>query len=306
MIKEIIESEVMQRLARINQNGAAAFVYPRLNTTRLEHSIGVMLLLKRFGASREEQVAGLIHDISHTAFSHVIDFVFDEHGYHEKMQEEVIMDSSLPKIFAKHGFSVSDFIIEKNKFQLLENDVPGLCCDRLDYFLRDWKAFYGKDKTGYLQWIKKENGELYFTNKIEAKKCVQDFIAIDKGLWGCSPVNNIVYRIFADALRIALDNDIITKYEIEKSDDNKILEKLKKSSNLKLAVLIEKLKPGFSAELNEKEFDYHLPAFPRWIDPKVHDGKALRNISEIDRSVKKIIDEHLSSMDKGLYIKIIS
>ena len=35
-------------------------------------------LLKKFGASTEEQIAGLIHDVSHSAFSHCIDYVLDE------------------------------------------------------------------------------------------------------------------------------------------------------------------------------------------------------------------------------------
>ena len=36
-----------------------------------------MLLIKKLGGSVEEQIAGLLHDVSHTAFSHVIDYVFD-------------------------------------------------------------------------------------------------------------------------------------------------------------------------------------------------------------------------------------
>ena len=40
-----------------------------------EHSLGVYLLLRRLGADRREQVAGLLHDISHTAFSHAVDFL---------------------------------------------------------------------------------------------------------------------------------------------------------------------------------------------------------------------------------------
>jgi HD superfamily phosphohydrolase len=34
-----------------------------------------MLLVRRLGASLEEQIAALLHDVSHTAFSHVIDSV---------------------------------------------------------------------------------------------------------------------------------------------------------------------------------------------------------------------------------------
>ena len=46
--------------------------------TRYEHSVGVMLLARRVGGGLREQVAALLHDVSHTAFSHVIDHVFHD------------------------------------------------------------------------------------------------------------------------------------------------------------------------------------------------------------------------------------
>lgn len=38
-----------------------------------------MLLNRQLDASMEEQIVALLHDVSHTAFSHVIDYVFDDH-----------------------------------------------------------------------------------------------------------------------------------------------------------------------------------------------------------------------------------
>jgi HD superfamily phosphohydrolase len=44
-----------------------------------------MLLIWRLGGSLREQLAGLLHDVSHAAFSHLIDHVLDvaEEDYHE-------------------------------------------------------------------------------------------------------------------------------------------------------------------------------------------------------------------------------
>ena len=100
--------------------------------------MGVMLLLHKLGASVEEQVAGLLHDVPHTAFSHVIDFVFrtEKHNFHELHHERVIMGSEIQGILDKHGFDVKR-ILDEHKFPLLEKDLPDLCADRVDYTLRD-------------------------------------------------------------------------------------------------------------------------------------------------------------------------
>ncbi len=86
VLEELIFSDPVQRLKGIHQGGASYLVNQKWNETRLDHSIGVMLLIRKLGGSLEEQIAGLLHDVSHTAFSHVIDFVFEnkEEDYHEK------------------------------------------------------------------------------------------------------------------------------------------------------------------------------------------------------------------------------
>ena len=63
-----------------------------------------MLLIKKMGGSIEEQIAGLLHDVSHTAFSHVVDFVLDhpEENYHELIFNEVVRSSPIPQILEKY------------------------------------------------------------------------------------------------------------------------------------------------------------------------------------------------------------
>jgi HD superfamily phosphohydrolase len=74
---ELLHTKPVQRLKKVHQAGAAYLVNNEWNTTRYEHSIGTMLLVKKLGGTVEEQIASLLHDISHTAFSHVVDFVFN-------------------------------------------------------------------------------------------------------------------------------------------------------------------------------------------------------------------------------------
>src|ERR1700678_3028959 len=69
-ILDLIGCPTFQRLKGVRQAGPSSLAFPFKDVTRFEHSLGVFVLLRRLRASRREQVAGLLHDISHTAFSH--------------------------------------------------------------------------------------------------------------------------------------------------------------------------------------------------------------------------------------------
>ena len=76
-VMPVINSDVMQRLKDIDQSGAARYLGVKLPAfSRYEHSVGVYALLKKAGALKKEQVAGLLHDASHTVFSHVGDYIW--------------------------------------------------------------------------------------------------------------------------------------------------------------------------------------------------------------------------------------
>ena len=75
VIYEIMETKVFKRLENIYQSGGGYLVNKSWNVTRQEHSIGTMILSLKFNGSLEEQIKALLHDISHTAFSHVIDYI---------------------------------------------------------------------------------------------------------------------------------------------------------------------------------------------------------------------------------------
>ena len=145
VITELVESAPMQRLRRINQSGALQYVDPRKYTnTRFSHSLGVHYLLRKFNASMEEQIAGLLHDVGHTAFSHVSDYLFDDgarkQDYNDRMMRTVVMRSEIPAILRSHGFDVEE-ILGKGRFTLMKLPVPDICADVLDYFFRDAVVF---------------------------------------------------------------------------------------------------------------------------------------------------------------------
>ncbi|MDQ1139282.1 HD domain-containing protein [Pedobacter agri] len=134
---ELLETGAVKRLSGIHQSGAIFLVNPDICHSRLEHTIGVTMLIKKMGGSELEQIAGLLHDVSHTAFSHVGDYVFDhvDEDYHEKVFAEVIYRSEIPDVLLKYGYNVNQILY--GTFDILEQPLPLLCADRLDYTLRD-------------------------------------------------------------------------------------------------------------------------------------------------------------------------
>lgn len=147
VVLKLIKSSSLQRLKGINQAGyRPLWVNPNVKTedsqsNRFCHSVGVYLLLKKFHAPFEEQIAGLIHDISHTAFSHCGDYVLKsgsgkEQNHQDCVFYEFVNKSEASIIIKKHGLDL-EYLLEESNFPLKEKKLPDLCADRIDYSLRD-------------------------------------------------------------------------------------------------------------------------------------------------------------------------
>lgn len=123
----LIGCPTFQRLKGVRQAGPSALAFPFKDVTRFEHSLGVFALLRRLRAPRREQVAGLLHDISHTAFSHAVDFVFtsQEQDHHEHLKPLMLERSDLAQALAVLGFSPREFY-DDSIYPLLEQPIPWL------------------------------------------------------------------------------------------------------------------------------------------------------------------------------------
>ena len=143
ILVELLCSPTFQRLTGVWQSGITALFNLGPRVSRFEHSVGAFLLVRKVGASVAEQVAALLHDVSHTALSHVMDWALSKPGedsYHEEHKARYIAMTPLPQILAQHGFADLKPLHE-HLYPLVERPAPHLCADRLDYALRDAVAF---------------------------------------------------------------------------------------------------------------------------------------------------------------------
>lgn len=240
---DLINSKPLQRLKKVHMSGYNLLAGSFKDSTRYEHSIGVLQLLRLFDASLEEQVAGLIHDIAHTAFSHISTYVlrneFEGEEFHEVVKDEFIQKTEIPKIITKHNMNL-EYVIEPTNFSMLENNLPNICADRLDYALRDgliWQYLSKDDVTNILKSLTIHKGSFVFNNKKDALTFSECFYNLNQALYG-SAYSGYFNHKFGALVKYAMEIGILTKDEWF-SDDYNILEKLKASNNEKILKGIE-------------------------------------------------------------------
>ncbi len=213
VLERLINSAPVQRLKGVHQAGAAYLVEETWDVSRFEHSIGVMLLIRKLGGSVEEQIAGLLHDVSHTAFSHVVDTVFDNRAedYHEQIFDSVVRHSEIPDILETYGYCCED-LLDDSRWTLLERPSPELCADRVDYTLRDMYR-YGKitkeEVERFLEELVVVDGSMYVSSVDAGEWFVETYYkeVIDFFL---DPLNIYSYDRLAEVLKLAMGEGILT------------------------------------------------------------------------------------------------
>ena len=277
----LIGGPTFQRLRGIKQAGPSAFAFPFKTVTRFEHSLGVYLLLRRLGADRREQVAGLLHDLSHTAFSHAVDFVFssEEQNHHERLKHEFLERPDVVAALAPLGFAPEDFL-DDAIYPLLERPLPWLCADRLDYFCRDSLACgvaRPEDVGRFLGDLDVIDATIVFNDVAVAREAADLFAVMNRDWWA-SPTEAYLYNEFADALREAFRLGILHQRDLF-DDDARVLTMLQQARN---PTITEKLR-NIQDFKPERVLGYVPRVLPkvRWLDPPVRTGpETFRRLSE--------------------------
>jgi HD superfamily phosphohydrolase len=306
---ELITSGPIQRLKGVNQHGPMAWVQPtRGQISRYDHSVGVMLLLRRYHASLKEQIAGLLHDVSHTAFSHVIDYVWSrdrEQDIHEQLQEQVIRRSTIPEILARHGYDLAD-ILAIEQFPLLEQDKPELCADRIDYGLRDsvvtWKFLTAEQAQAHLQHLQAVNNQWVFDSAAAARAFALDFMHIVRD-GHYEPLNAGAFDVLSRAIRLALDRNLIDADDFMQTDEI-FYKKLRAIDQPDIIQLLDQLE-NLHATYDETE--YSSRRFPkiRYVDPLFLDSGKLIRLSSVDAEYQTKMNAHIDWIRNGLPLRYV-
>ncbi|MES9782518.1 MULTISPECIES: HD domain-containing protein [Bacillus cereus group] len=309
VLEELILSKPMQRLKGIHQAGASYLMNEKWNVTRFEHSLGVMLLVKKLGGSVEEQIAGLLHDVSHTAFSHVIDYVFDneDESYHEEIFSSVVKNSEIPAILVRHGYNYEDILLDDSKWTLLERSAPELCADRVDYTLRDMYT-YGyislEEVHSFLEDVIEVEGKMVLQN-IEIAEWFTETYYKEVIDFFMEPMNIYGNDMLAKTLKVALHKRIIHADDFL-LEDEELISKLQQCNDPEVEALLSKIHPNIKGKEDRNDYDLHQKNKMRLIDPPLlREGKIVQS-SVVSEKIRQMSDIAYEKAVRGMYVKVIS
>ncbi|MBI1291062.1 HD domain-containing protein [bacterium] len=149
-----MDTAEVQRLRRIKQLGMAHMAYQGAEHSRFSHSMGVLHLVRRMLdrlAHNEPvapewklatQLAGLLHDLGHGPFSHVMEKFFREH--HETWTERIILSpaTQVNRVLTAYDPKLPAMVVDAlhgRAEPLWLNSIISsqMDADRFDYLLRD-------------------------------------------------------------------------------------------------------------------------------------------------------------------------
>jgi len=307
VILELIKCSSMQRLKKINQHGYTGPYLPRNKNNRFNHSMGVFCLLRKYKAPIEEQIAGLIHDASHSAFSHCVDYALKEKGAEKQTHQDDVFDSfikktEIPGILKKYEIKLN-YILDDKNFPLKEKNLPDICADRIDYVLRDAYHFevISKNKINYfLKNLETRNGKWFFKNYQSAKRFAKLYFEMNRKYYSGLPTA-LMFRTVGDYLKYALDKKYISKKDLY-GTDKEVLQKIKRNlkKDEKLNIFWKRMNKKIEYKFS-KSSDMRILCKSRAIDPCFLKNGKLIKISSADSNWKKVLKEE--TKPKKYFIK---
>lgn len=318
-LKELLEMQEVLRINGVEQNAGIDFsgfnIY-KYKYSMLDHSLGVALILNSFVTNKKQIIAALLHDIDVPAFLYS-SYYIDESNFEKddialSTYDVIVGSNNLFEYFFKNNIDIND-MCDYTKYPLAYNVRPHLCAHRLEYFLHTafLTGMYKIDelKTMYDDLFVTPNEEnmpefCFKTPELAKKFCL---LTLECGKKYRSYEAKMAMKFIADTLGAMIRREVITRKDLYTYSDRVIMDMglscsdKRISDRWKYLPELNKVYTKFNP-INDKKC-FKLKAELRYIDPLVrieNSGFNLR-LSEIDKEVKKEIEEYLNS-DTDLYM----
>ena len=330
-LDKYIELPILKRLSGVGLLCGTDWTHlykNRFYYSRLDHSIGVALIIWHFTHDKKQTLAGLFHDASTPVFSHVSDFRKGDaltQTATEAPNESILKnDEALRELLQEDGLTVQE-ISDYHIYPVADNEIPQLSADRLEYMFPSGMALDGtwdlpsiekayKDITI----LKNEDGldELGFKTLEIAEDYCRRFCMIGHILQ--LNENKLTLHMLGQIMNMAVEEGLLQEENFMNKSESEIMQVLDtadKGQHLYLARLYKtfrtmtKIEHRDSALPAEEYFSISLDVKQRYIDPLVDMGQqgGVTRLSQVSPFAKKIIDDFKSFSDtKYGCVKLIS
>ena len=326
-LKKYIELPIMQRLSGIGLlcgTDWTSLYKNRFFYSRLDHSVGVALIIWNFTKDKTQTIAGLLHDVSTTVFSHVSDFrkgdALTQTSTEEPTTPMILSDSALCKLLESDGIEPKD-VVDYHIYPIADNEIPSLSADRLEYMYPSGLALDGS-------WTFEEIAKTYndlIILKNEENKEELGFKTIEMAELYCKKFcmighilqlneNKLSLQLLSQIMSKAVELNVLQEEDFMTLSESKIIEKIesfisKKTLSLeeqKFATMYNTFRKMTKVEHTsqklpeDKYFCVSLKVKQRYINPLVKVGtnsQQAKRLSEVSDFANKLIKDFLEYED---------
>lgn len=326
-LKKYIELPIMQRLSGIGLlcgTDWTSLYKNRFFYSRLDHSVGVALIIWNFTKDKTQTIAGLLHDVSTTVFSHVSDFrkgdALTQTSTEEPTTKMILSDSALCKLLESDGIEPKD-VVDYHIYPIADNEIPSLSADRLEYMYPSGLALDGS-------WTFEEIAKTYndlIILKNEENKEELGFKTIEMAELYCKKFcmighilqlneNKLSLQLLSQIMSKAVELDVLQEEDFMTLSESKIIEKIesfisKKTLSMeeqKFATMYNTFRKMTKVEHTnqklpeDKYFCVSLKVKQRYINPLVKVGsnsQQAKRLSEVSDFANKLIKDFLEYED---------
>lgn len=325
-LSEYISTPSMQRLKGIGLlcgTDWTSLYKNRFYYSRLNHSVGVSLIVWNFTHDKKQTLAGLFHDISTPLFSHVAEFrkgdALTQTDSENETKNLICNDKILCTLLKRDNILVEE-VCDYHIYPVADNERPQLSADRLEYMFPSGAALQGswtleeiKDIYSDIKVLKNETNvdELGFCSLEKAEKYCEKFCETGHVLQ--LNENKLTLQLLAEIITLAIDLNIINEEDcyalsetcaMKRFDDFCAKENVNKNKKVQKFISFYKtfctMKTVIHTQMPlENHFCVSLDVKQRYIDPLVYVNsvKKSRRLSEVSEKSSKIINDFLNYRD---------
>lgn len=264
LLAAIEKTPVVQRLKGVSQAGAPSLFKRTRSVTRYQHSVGVVTLARRLDLPPQRQVIALLHDATHSAFSHTLDYLLKNAGEntHEHYATRLLTDSSLIALLG------GDELVAVTEAIKAKPEWLGLL-DAVDYTVRDlWRA--GLIDSVMADKITRDlttvDGQICFASAETAWTFTQLMVMANVELY-MDDVDLFRHSALAELLDQALQREVITLDDVMTVDDASVLRLLQMDPSLRSR--LRDFLTWSPSNLGERRDHGRISSKTRLLDPPV-------------------------------------